>query len=291
MRSCVRLRKPLGWLIAAVLVVALASILLALYVINGASPVQSDRLNFPSLADISASAWERLSQKRIYFGHQSVGFNILDGVRDVMGENAHIELNIVETSDPADIDGPMLAHSPIGQNTDPESKIDAFANLMETGMADKVDIALFKLCYVDVRADAEVDKTLARYKDVMARLKAEYPSTMFIHVTVPHTAIRRGFKAGVKRLIGTPVRGFDDNIKRCQLNDMLKKEYQGKEPVFDLAARETTASDGERPSFQKGGNKFHALIPEFTDDGGHLNGIGRKLVAEQFLILLASLSE
>ena len=31
--------------------------------------------------------------------------------------------------------------------------------------------------------------------------------------------------------------------------------------------------------------------PEFTEDGGHLNEIGRRLVAEQFLILLANLSE
>ena len=33
----------------------------------------------PSIKDIPDSAWKKLSKKRIYFGHQSVGFNIIDG--------------------------------------------------------------------------------------------------------------------------------------------------------------------------------------------------------------------
>jgi hypothetical protein len=31
------------------------------------------------------------------------------------------------------------------------------------------------------------------------------------------------------------------------------------------------------------------MVPEYTTDGGHLNEIGRKKIAEQFLILLAKL--
>jgi len=33
---------------------------------------------------------EKLSQKKIYFGHQSVGFNIIDGIKDIMKENPQI---------------------------------------------------------------------------------------------------------------------------------------------------------------------------------------------------------
>ena len=67
---------------------------------------------FPSIKDVPNSAWEKLSQKKIFFGHQSVGFNIIDGLKDLMKENPQIKLNIVETSNPADFDAPIVAHCP-----------------------------------------------------------------------------------------------------------------------------------------------------------------------------------
>jgi hypothetical protein len=71
---------------------------------------------------------------------------------------------------------------------------------------------------------------------------------------------------------------------------MLRKEYTGKEPIFDLAALESTNPDGTRLSFTQNGKTAYALVPTYTTDGGHLNEQGRKLVAEQLLIFLASLS-
>jgi len=32
---------------------------------------------------IPEDSWKRLAERRIYFGHQSVGFNILDGIGDL----------------------------------------------------------------------------------------------------------------------------------------------------------------------------------------------------------------
>jgi lysophospholipase L1-like esterase len=32
-----------------------------------------------------------------------------------------------------------------------------------------------------------------------------------------------------------------------------------------------------------------SLCPEYTEDGGHLNAVGRKTVAEQLLVFLAGL--
>ena len=40
-------------------------------------------VQFPNIKDVPASKWENLSQKKIYFGHQSVGFNIIDGIKDL----------------------------------------------------------------------------------------------------------------------------------------------------------------------------------------------------------------
>ena len=37
-----------------------------------------------------------LMDKKIYFGHQSVGFNILDGVSEILKNNPSIKLNIIK---------------------------------------------------------------------------------------------------------------------------------------------------------------------------------------------------
>ena len=72
---------------------------------------------------------------------------------------------------------------------------------------------------------------------------------------------------------------------------MLRKQYDGKEPLFDLAKIESTLTDGMRLSYKKDGKSIFALIPDYTHDGGHLNEYGRKIVAEQLLIYLASFLE
>ena len=100
-----------------------------------------------------------------------------------------------------------------------------------------------------------------------------------------------GVKSMVKQLLGRPLRGYDDNIKRTHFNEMLRNELGKNEPVFDLAAVEATPADGRRLTFAKRGNQFQALVPAYTDDGGHLNEQGRLAVAEQFLITLAKPDE
>ena len=247
--------------------------------------------HLPLIKDIQGSAWKKLSKKRIYFGHQSVGFNIIDGIKYVMKENPQIKLNIVETNDPSEFNTPLFAHSRVGKNMDPRSKIDAFANFMEKGIGDNANIAFFKFCYVDVTARTVIDKVFDDYKNTMSRLKESYPRTKFIHMSVPLTVRQTGIKAWIKKLIGRPISGYYDNIKRNQFNELLRKEYNGKEPVFDLAMIESTFPDGSRSSFTKEGRSYYSLVSDYTDDGGHLNDKGRKIIAEQLLILLSNLCE
>ena len=49
-----------------------------------------------TLNDVPKSKWEALSQKRIFFGHQSVGYNIIDGIKNIMQEHSFIKLKIIE---------------------------------------------------------------------------------------------------------------------------------------------------------------------------------------------------
>jgi len=69
-------------------------------------------VQFPSIKDVPTSKWENLSQKKIYFGHKSVGFNIIDGIKDVMKENPQIKLNIVETANESDFKVGLVAPLP-----------------------------------------------------------------------------------------------------------------------------------------------------------------------------------
>jgi hypothetical protein len=246
---------------------------------------------FPSIKDVPASAWEKVSQKKIYFGHQSVGYNIIDGIKDVMKENPQIKLNIVETSNPADFNSGIFAHSRVGKNQDPKSKVNEFETFIENGIGEKADIAFLKYCYVDIMAGSNVGDVFNMYDRAMSQLKTRFSNITIIHLTTPLTTIQTGPKAWIKKIIGRAISGIDDNIKRNEYNEMLIKKYEGKEPVFDLAAIESSYSDGTRSSFTKDGNTYYSLIPEYTNDGGHLNEKGRKIVAEQLLILLADLAK
>ena len=254
--------------------------------------MQEKKNSFPSIKDVPASLWKKLAQKKVYFGHQSVGLNIMDGVKDLMKENPQIKLNIVETSDPSEFNTPLFAHSRVGKNIDPKSKIDAFANFMENGIGNMADIAFFKFCYVDVTARTDVERVFADYRNTISHLRESYPGTMLIHVTAPLTVTKTTFKTWIKKIIRKKdIWEYDDNIKRNQFNELLKKEYNGKEPIFDLSKIESGFADGSHSSFTKDGRTYYSLISDYTHDGGHLNEKGRKIVAEQLLILLANLSE
>ena len=244
-----------------------------------------------SIRDIPDAVWKELGEKKIYFGHQSVGFNIMEGVKDLMKENPNITLNIVDTADAADFVTGVFAHSRVGQNTDAGSKTEAFAEILEEGVGDKADTAFFKFCYVDIDAGTDARKMFTDYTKTMTALREAYPATTLVHVTVPLGTSKTTWRTWLKKLTGKDrIWEYDDNVKRNEFNELLRKEYDGKETVFDLAGVESTFPDGKRASFTKGGKTYFSLVPGYTNDGGHLNEAGRKKVAEQLLILLANLS-
>jgi len=252
--------------------------------------MSKETIKFPSIKDVPASAWEKLSQKKIYFGHQSVGFNVIDGIKDLMKENPQIKLNILETADQSDFKVGILAHSRVGKNVDPKSKVNEFVEFINKGIGGKADAAALKFCYVDIRSATNTKNVYLNYSDSISQLKKKYPDMTIIHFTTPLTQRQTGIKASIKKLIGRPVSGVDENIKRNEYNEMLRKEYEGKEPLFDIAKIESTFPNGTRCSFTKDGKTYYSMVPEYTYDGGHLNELGRKKAAEQLLILLSELN-
>ena len=149
-----------------------------------------EKVTFPSIKDVPNEKWQKLSQKKIYFGHQSVGFNIIDGIKDVMKEYPEIKVNIVETSDESDFKAGLLAHSRVGKNVDPKSKITEFVNFIDSGIGKKADAAALKFCYVDIEAGTDVKEIFSNYNGSLAQLKKKYPEMTIIHFTVPLTTTK-----------------------------------------------------------------------------------------------------
>jgi hypothetical protein len=249
----------------------------------------------PQKNDVAVQkALEKVAEQRIFFGHQSVGYNIMDGLKDIAKEYPEQHLKIADAADPARLDGkPIFLHSEVGQNTDPVSKLNDFSKLLDHGIGSKVDIAFVKFCYVDFTQETDTQKLFDSYKAVHKSLKKKYPKITFVHVTAPLTSKQTDVmtltKNVVKYIIGRPVRSYKDNISRNQFNDMLTKEYAGKEPIFDLALIESTLPDGKRVVNSREGKNFFSLAPEYTSDGGHLNEKGRRIVAIKLLEFLAGL--
>lgn len=227
---------------------------------------------------------KKLASKKIYFGHMSVGYNIIDGLKSILPADS--ELNIVETSDPKDFSKPVFAHSQNGENTKPETKIAAFIQKMDAGLGNKVDIAFFKFCYVDVTTGTDVNKLFNEYKAAMDGLIKKYPETTFLHVTVPVTAEDVSMKIKIKKFIKTSIGKqvtdhVTDNLRRTEYNSLLKNGYGIK--VFDLTKLESSTIDSEKNFAKTAGTQHQALLKIYSYDGGHLNQKGREKIALELL--------
>ncbi len=244
-----------------------------------------------SKSDLSDAALAALSDKRIFFGHQSVGYNIIDGVKDLMKEDRRIRLNIVETDDPAAFKGPVFAHFRVEKNLEPELKFKNFDAVMEKGIGGKADIAFVKICYVDINTNTDVRSLFERYRATATALAGRYPKTILVHVTAPLTVQKMTYKTWIKGVTGLGTMWeCADNIKRNEFNELLLKEYGGKAPVFDLARAESTRPDGRRESWAAAGKTRYSLVPAYTTDGGHLNERGRQMAARELVAVLAQVS-
>jgi hypothetical protein len=246
--------------------------------------MNSLHVHYSRLEKIPQAKWDSISRKKVYFGHQSVGQNIIDGIQDVMGHNSAIRLDIRETANPSDLQSPLFAHSAIGRNTDPKSKIDHFREILEGGIGQVADIAMFKFCYIDIDRNTDIESLYKYYDETITNLEAKYPSLRIITFTVPLTNMPKGFKPLIKKMLGMMPPHIGDNIKRNNFNDILRSRY-GKS-IYDLADIEATQSEGKKAGFKKNGEFFTLLNPTYTDDGGHLNGIGKQVVAVDLLLFL-----
>jgi hypothetical protein len=242
--------------------------------------------SIPSFDSITPAQWQRLVSRRVFFGHQSVGGNLLDGVRDLLGEHPSIPLRIVDVADSAEGGPSGLYHAAVGRNGEPASKLASFCEILTQRLKD-ADVALLKYCYVDVTTSTDPRALFEEYRAGVEDLRRRHPALQIVHVTLPLTADH-----GTLRYVAAVARGLptgrDLNLSRHEYNDLLRHTYGGRDLIFDLAQLESTGPDGRATLVRHRGKRVPVLASAWTYDGGHLNQAGRKHMAKVFLATLAS---
>jgi hypothetical protein len=224
------------------------------------------------------------AQARVFFGHQSVGANLVDGIPGVY-QAAGLDAPTV-TTDPKSTSDGFFGHGYIGENGDPLGKIADFDAIMRGGMADKVDVAAMKLCWVDFNSSTDVDAVFAAYQKTMDGLARDFPDVTFLYVTTPLTTESSGAKAWIKGVLGRDSNSAD-NVIREKYNGLMRQAYGDTGRLYDLAHLQSTAPDGTHVSGEYKGAPYLALAPEWASDPGHLNAAGSQMVAGAFLKLVA----
>ncbi len=227
-----------------------------------------------------------INAKKVFFGHQSVGNDIVQGIRDIESTDPRLRLKIVKSGAPEVVPGPALVEFEIGSNGNTVSKNEDFLAILDKGFGQQGGVAIFKYCYADFDSTTDVPGVFDVYQREIAAVRSKYPLLRMVHVTVPLTTVESASKAWIKERLGRPTRR-DMNEKRNQFNKLLRTAYSGIDVIFDLAEVESTASNGQRVYFGRNGETIYSLAPEFTSDGGHLNANGRRIAAERMLSSIA----
>jgi hypothetical protein len=238
---------------------------------------------------ITADDLAKVSRTRVFFGHQSVGMNVLDGVPGVYAAQGMAAPPIEQESTRPGTDAGFVSHAFIGENEKPLLKISDFDAKMRSGIGERVDVAMMKLCYVDLMSDTDVGALLTRYRKTIAALEADFPKVTFVHVTAPLMTEQGSLSKLKSRLTGSSQGGPAENAARERLNALIRREYASGH-LFDLAAVESTAPDGNRAAGTYQEQSYYRLYEGYAADSGHLNGEGARVAATAWLQAIAQAS-
>ncbi|MGZ8906823.1 MAG: hypothetical protein ACXW1U_14015, partial [Methylobacter sp.] len=207
-------------------------IVLAALLLSACDESKHEVKSMVTLTKNKMSDWQVLKKKRIVFGHQSVGHNLLEGLERLASRDG-IPINISEQR--LAPEKPGISHFLIGKNGDPVSKMEDFASVIEDHSSKGADVALMKLCYVDFNAITDGRQIANNYIANLDSLAQRHPGTIFVAVTAPLMEVQTGPKAWIKRLIGKQPNGHMDNARRAEFNTLLRERYLATGRLFDLA--------------------------------------------------------
>lgn len=135
-------------------------------------------------------AWLNKARKlNVFFGHQSVGWNILEGLESLASENnARYRVNIIENPPPGWFaTNTGIGHADIGENGNPIFKIRDFNTKVSKhpGYGRNLNAALVKICFADINSQTNVKEIWNEYVSNMDNLKRRFPNLTLVWCTCP----------------------------------------------------------------------------------------------------------
>lgn len=211
-------------------------------------------------AQMVAADWTLLKQHRYFFGHQSVGSNLIQGLKGLGASDEHYAVTLQYAYQALSaFQGPGFFDKGVGTNYKPYEKISGFDTQVrdELKVGNNVDVAFFKLCYVDISDTTDVNALAQAYILEMNTLEADFPNMSFLWTTTPLTSVADAA-----------------NVKRNQYDQAIRDyaSAHGK-ALYDLAALEAVGASGSRCQFTSGGSTYDRLCTEWAASGNdpHLN--------------------
>lgn len=272
-----------GWLAATAAAVAVG--LVAAYMLVRPETTVVRGASY-STGVASQAQLAEVARLRIFFGHQSVGQNIVEAIPSIYAAQDVPGPAIVQSSAPVELPGGYLQHAFIGTNGDPLSKISAFDRIMRSGVASRVEVAAMKFCYIDFNEGTDVDQVFTEYQDTIERLSEDYPNVTFMYITVPLTTERSLVTRAKARLGLSDFNPPADNVVRERFNQKVRAEYSGTGRLFDIAAAQSSI-DGSRTLRSYDGAEYYSMETALASDLGHLNQTGATVIGSAFLGAIA----
>jgi len=232
------------------------------------------------------SRWSVIAQRTVYFGHQSVGSDVCAGIQELARDYA-VPINLVETREPERVAAPAFVSFLAGRHRDYASKNAAMLRLLESATRARNPVVLLKYCYGDIGTSHDYTKLFNAYRDTVDTIQFEHPDVALVHTTIPLTTVESGFKARTMEYLGRDT-GREQAIARQHYNELVRAEFGGVEPIFDIARVQSMSADGTVSGFMSDGTRIETLAADNTSDGTRLNSTSRRVAAEVLLDVLST---
>lgn len=229
----------------------------------------------PPSGELDLATYTAAMARRTVFGHQSVGWQVLQGV-----EMWADELGAPEPTFP-DYEGGglpgsggFLGHFYCGTNGDSFTKTAEFLSHLQNGLAAQVDIVVLKFCYADMRSGSGYtpQQMFDDYKAWVDAVESQFPQLTVIYAT---EAI----------VMGQNSDGANNGLRQT-FNNLVRAEYGASGRLWDVADIQSTDPSGNKVLY--GG--VESLYSGYASpDQRHIYGLGRTTVAAPLLQIIAEL--
>jgi len=227
---------------------------------------------------------------KIYFEHASVGSNTIDGLNALGARDSQFSFSSTKRTsinfDPLGATIPPSWYSEAGRFGDvsrgypaagqlyAQDKLAFFDVNIRGGIGDKVDVAMFKLCYLDGNVDGQ--ELFNQVRSTMEALEAQFPKVSFVWWTMP-----------VQNWANVNSFNYNNLVRNyCHVNNKW---------LLDIADLETKDASGyqfiDEEHFNWTGTRIPVINPTYTLDNGHLYGDGADKIAQAWWSLMALIAK